>query len=203
MRKRETIRIEDIPQTYTHDSIASDSLIVLFPGMGYTCEKPLLYYARTKAEDMSMDVLCIDYGIEGFDKARIEESLHPVKELSYQAVKEVLRHTDYKHVYFISKSIGTIAAGYTRERLKRDIPQFYLTPLPQTIPYMTHPDDIAISGTSDPMMPLEGLKQLKQSGIHVRIVEGADHSLQISKNTDKSVEILVDVLKLYDDFLKR
>lgn len=38
-----------------------NSLVVLFPGGNYSCDKPLLYYARKIALELGNNVLCINY----------------------------------------------------------------------------------------------------------------------------------------------
>ena len=37
-------------------------LAVLFPGIGYTCARPLLYYAGKLAAQRGYEVLAVDYG---------------------------------------------------------------------------------------------------------------------------------------------
>ena len=37
-------------------------IAVFFPGIGYTCEKPLLYYTASMARDYGYEAVTLDYG---------------------------------------------------------------------------------------------------------------------------------------------
>ena len=40
---------------------AKKKLACLFPGSGYTCDKPLLYYSRNLLQKMGWEVVCVPY----------------------------------------------------------------------------------------------------------------------------------------------
>ena len=202
MRKKEKLIVLEVEQFWIHEEQPSSTLMVLFPGMGYTCDKPLLHYAQKKAMDLSMDVLCIQYGIQEFHKDRVNEALDPAKQIAEACLKEVQKLADYSQFYFISKSLGTVAAGYVGKLLKQPVHQFYLTPLAQTIPYMKNSDDYTAIGTKDPMITEEDIECIRLGVLHTCIYEDANHSLEIDGDTVGSVKILLDVVKSYDEFLR-
>ena len=84
-------------------------LMVLFPGRGYTVSSPLLYYAHFKYERMGYEILRINYGdFNTFDEAK-NNALGQVQELNF---------AKYDNVVFISKSMGTVIAGWIVEKIK-------------------------------------------------------------------------------------
>ena len=89
-------------------------LAVIFPGIGYTADKPLLYYARRIAAEQGYEIMTIPYSgfpkkIRG-DRKRMEESFRIALDQSEQHLAEV-DLCAYDDILFIGKSIGTIAAA--------------------------------------------------------------------------------------------
>ncbi|MGI8475762.1 MAG: hypothetical protein ACR2OO_05260, partial [Thermomicrobiales bacterium] len=52
---------EVVPHQFLRQADASDHLAVLLPGMGYTCDMPLFYYAQNLLEDRGADLLRVEY----------------------------------------------------------------------------------------------------------------------------------------------
>ena len=89
-------------------------LAVIFPGIGYTADKPLLYFGRRIAVEYGYEVRIMDY--KGFppkvkgDRNRMEESFF----IALRQAEEMLAgvdFTEYDDIVFIGKSIGTIVAA--------------------------------------------------------------------------------------------
>lgn len=94
----------------------SNQLAVLFPGIGYHIDKPLLYYSAKLARARGYDLLAVQYpalptGLRGHAE-KIEQAV----QTALSAAEEQLAAIDwtaYDRVFFLSKSIGTaIAARY-------------------------------------------------------------------------------------------
>ena len=94
----------------------SNQLAVLFPGIGYHIDKPLLYYSAKLARARGCDLLAVQYpalptGLRGHAE-KIEQAV----QTALSAAEEQLTAIDwtaYDRVFFLSKSIGTaIAARY-------------------------------------------------------------------------------------------
>ena len=69
-------------------------LAVIFPGIGYTADKPLLYYSRRIASKHGFEVLIMDYSgfppkVKG-DRKRMEKSF----EIALGQAEEKLAGTD-------------------------------------------------------------------------------------------------------------
>ena len=115
-------------------------LAIIFPGVGYTCTKPLLYYTASMAAERGYEIIRLDYGqdIHTFH-GRTPTELEPIIKL---AIKRTLPHlenlpfSEYDDIIFISKSIGTTIACQleTALQLKGKVHQFLMTPIPSTHP---------------------------------------------------------------------
>ena len=112
-------------------------LAVIFPGIGYTADKPLLYFGRRIAVEYGYEVRIMDY--KGFppkvkgDRNRMEESFF----IALRQAEEMLAgvdFTEYDDIVFIGKSIGTIVAAKIAadSSAKARIRQVLYTPLEDT-----------------------------------------------------------------------
>ena len=137
----------------------SHKLAVIFPGIGYTADKPLLYFSRRIAVDNGYETRIMDY--KGFppkvkgDRNRMEESFF----IALRQAEEMLAGVDfaeYDDVVFIGKSIGTIvAAKIAAESPAKDrIRQVLYTPLEDTFTFPIG-KAIAYTGDDDPWVGKE------------------------------------------------
>ena len=110
-------------------------LCVLFPGIGYHCEKPLLYYPAKLAKSKGYDVIPLKFS--GFDNSAKgnEEKMSRAAGHAIALAAEQLSDIDfsqYEKVVFIGKSIGTIACLAYRETSGVNASCILLTPLEMT-----------------------------------------------------------------------
>ena len=103
----------------------SNQLAVLFPGIGYHIDKPLLYYSAKLAQAVQTAL------------SATEEQLTTID------------WTAYDRVFFLSKSIGTAIAARYAVQHNIHPRQVYYTPIEQALPYLD-PTGIAFHGTADP-----------------------------------------------------
>ena len=147
-------------------------LAVIFPGIGYTADKPLLYFGRRIAVEYGYEIRIMDY--KGFppkvkgDRNRMEESFF----IALRQAEEMLAGVDfaeYDDVVFIGKSIGTIVAAKIAadSSAKARIRQVLYTPLEDTFRFPIG-EAIAFTGDDDPWVGKE----------NSRIPARAGHSLQ-------------------------
>lgn len=209
MHKHTIFTIGSIEQQLYISSNPSGKLMVIFPGMGYNCDKPLLHYAKKVGMDKGFSVLCIKYGSMHFQKSKVLAALEPTYQMSRRAVEYALLVLDAscKDVVFISKSLGTVAAGRITEQLedknsRMTIRNFFLTPLEQTLPFAVNPDDYLVYGTDDPMSTKEVKQAFSDTPLHISVYEGADHSLEVEDDNMKSIEYLKEVVKSYENVIK-
>ena len=129
-------------------------LAVVFPGIGYTVDKPLLYYSRRLAADAGYEIKLLPYAgfpkkVKG-DTGRMAESYRIALEQS----KEMLSDTDfsmYEEILFIGKSIGTIAAAQlaSESPVSSRIRLVLYTPLKETFSF-PFGEALVFTGSADP-----------------------------------------------------
>ena len=89
-------------------------LAVIFPGVGYHTDKPLLYYSKKLASKSGYEIKEVPYG--KFPKG-VKGSREKMEKAFFSAVKqaeEILKDVDfslYDDILFISKSVGTAVSS--------------------------------------------------------------------------------------------
>lgn len=156
-------------------------LAVIFPGIGYHADKPLLYYSKMLAKKEGFEILEVDYGRLPSGAKTTDDQRRQAFEMAYQSTGKQLEHVnwaDCERILFLSKSLGTVVAGrYAREHeLKTE--NVYFTPVQESLEVMAVPG-IAFHGNRDPLadtgMITEGCARLR---IPLYLTEGGSHSLE-------------------------
>ena len=181
-----------------------NSLAVIFPGIGYTCDKPLLYYSAKLLISLGWEVLPLVY--RGFppkvrgDQERMGQSI----EIALTQTIELLQSVEwakYDRILFVSKSIGTVAAtsyAYTKNLPCRHI---LFTPIEAAFACPIH-NAIAFHGTSDPWAETSRIQDLcKAQQIPLYTTENANHSLETG-DVAKDIQNLMTVMETAKRFLE-
>lgn len=195
-------KFEEIYGEY-YSSENSESLAVIFPGLKYGHDKPLLHYARKAAQMSEKDVLCLNYE----KKLDWDDIGKPIIDIVAEECLNILNKIikkEYKSFYFLSKSIGTEVAGSTAGKFKRsNIKYFYLTPTYSAVKYICASKCFAIAGTNDNIFKDEYIEEVKKSdNVKLMLVEGGNHSLELSNDLIGSIDVLKTVVKAYIDFFE-
>ena len=144
-----------------------------FPGRRYGVDCPSLYYAESICREKGYDTLLMHYSEyrDKKDMITIEENIRQT--LSY--VRGRIKEKDlasYDEILFVSKSLGTVSAGWLADALEKEkrvkpgtIRHIFMTPLEQTFPYMRKENCIVISGELDHYLER---KKLKNSAKNMR-----------------------------------
>ncbi|MBE5931436.1 MAG: hypothetical protein E7268_10360 [Lachnospiraceae bacterium] len=168
-------------------------LAVMFPGVGYTMDFPLLYYASFWYEAKGYEQIHMKYNSILFAPNLMkEEKTLKARDYIWEKVKNI-DFSAYDEVVFFSKSFGTAEAGILAERLGINPVQIYLTPVPTALPYIKAGDTVVI-GTADEVYP-ECKAYFDEHGIQPMYIEEADHSLEVKGKLFESLEILKNVMK--------
>ena len=180
-------------------------LAVLFPGIGYHCDKPLLYYSARLARSMGYEVLPVPYA--GFpekvrgDAKRMRESL----EIAWSQAGELLagvQWSAYGDILFIGKSIGTIVASRYAREMGLQARSVLLTPLAETFRFAGS-DAIAFHGTADPWAETRAIvAACGEKGIPLWLTEGANHSLETG-DVRHDLQTLAQTVDRIDAFIRR
>ncbi|OWA37701.1 alpha/beta hydrolase [Saccharibacillus sp. O16] len=172
-------------------------LVVLFPGQNYPCHKPVLHFAGTSAIQSGFDLLALEYGYQAARTELKRSEVQTVAEESYESVRRVAGR--YEQIVFISKSLGTVIAGEVQEKLGIPIKQIFMTPIQETLPYINKCQGVVVYGTKDPAFSEELEHQIHTETTIIRIAH-ANHALE-TDDTEESIEILKQLVKVYDDVL--
>ena len=179
-------------------------LMVVFPGMGYTKDKPLLYYAIKIARNKGYEIVDIDY-THFFTAAKFNDADVDAKiEKSYEMVVEALGTVDFKAydtVVFAGKSMGTMLSARYAEEYGVEAEQLWYTPLEPTYEHGCR-EAIAFIGTKDPFSDVVKLGETaKAQGIPIYVYQGGNHSLETG-DVDEDIRTLGEVMKRTEEFLK-
>lgn len=179
-------------------------LAVLFPGIGYTNLKPLLYYAGRVAAGQGYEVLPVDYGhfprnVKG-DAAKMRQCFESACAQAEDALKDVVWDA-FDDVVFIGKSIGTtVAARYAREH-GVGVRLVLLTPLAETFLYTKGPA-VAFHGTADPWAATGDIRRLcAEQGIPLHLTENANHSLETG-DVRADIATLMSTMEIIERFIR-
>ena len=171
-------------------------LVVIFPGVGYGLDSPLLYYADFLYETNGFDRIHMNYqSIFSNRDLSLENKLQKVREYIWLQVKEV-NFDLYDEVVFLSKSVGSVEAGILAEQLKLDVVQVFITPVEEAISYCDA-NSIVVIGTKDKAYELYK-NHCEENGIKVMYVEDANHSLEIEGKPYESIDVLKGVMKFIE-----
>ncbi len=182
----------------------SDTLVIILPGIGYTCHRALLDYSKRLACDMGFDVLPMEYGFQAARKPMINS--HEFN-IVVRETKEILMKAlgnRYKRLIFIGKSIGTlIQASLQDEFADFDIKNIYLTPISETVKLGIKEDSLVVAGNADPMIKPKDMHKLRTNNrISFMEVAKADHGLNIKGDAIRSIDILSMVIKKEKEYLR-
>ena len=158
-------------------------LAVIFPGIGYTADKPLLHYSRRIAAECGYEILVLPY--TGFpkkvkgDRGKMVESY----KIALKQSREMLSDIDlecYEQVLFIGKSIGTIVAAQIASENPAPVRLVYYTPLEETFSFPAR-EAVVFTGSADPWVGMEKsrIRELcAEQGIPCFVIPEANHSLE-------------------------
>lgn len=176
---------------------------VLLPGLGYTFDRPLLYYSKKLLLSAGYAVHQINYGeLPPFD-ANVPLVRRTVLEKAYQASKTQVESLDLdkaESVVFIGKSIGTVCLSRLVQSYSRRVKCVLFTPLQEAVEMLVQPS-IVFWGTEDPLIHNQALEALcNRECLQSYKIQGANHSLETG-NVDFDIETLRFVIAHTREFL--
>ncbi|MCL1631492.1 alpha/beta hydrolase [Sporolactobacillus sp. CPB3-1] len=188
---------------YTHVETESNAVCFMFAGIGYTYDRPLLYYATMMMLQHEIDVVQVHYHYgrkmlkQPFD-ARVKIMMDDIQPV----IDAVLADHPYTRFVFLGKSIGTIpiAGELIRRKAWLNATFLLLTPLLTHDRLFTHllnaeHPGLLVIGDHDRFYDVERVSRLKETQWNVCVIPGADHSLNIGFDTDASLSALANVMK--------
>ena len=191
-------------------------IAVLFPGIGYTCDKPLLYYSAKLAAEKGFEVVRVPYGnfpsnVKG-NAEKMYQSFVSAREQSEDILKDV-DWGSYDEIVFFSKSVGTVVALSYASEHGIDARQVLYTPLKETFKFpvaaagAADASDagksraIAFHGTGDPWAVTEEIVRIcEEKGVPLYLTKDANHSLECGKAI-KDIKTIRKVMRTVKEFL--
>lgn len=181
-------------------------IAVLFPGIGYHCDKPLLYYSRKLAKQYDYEIKEIHYDFDGaiLDiKNNKDRMLEAIEEFTDQAKAQLseISFENYGSVLFIGKSIGTAIAARIVRETGLPVRQLVFTPVADTLQNLPRENVLVFHGLSDPWCENDIVSDAQEkTGFELVLIPDANHSLETG-NALKDISILNDVIGRADRFL--
>lgn len=180
-------------------------LAVVFPGVGYHVDKPLLYYSRKLIQALGYEVINIEY--DSFPP-NIKGDVYKMKKAFFTALsntEEQLKNIDFygfEKVVFISKSIGTIVASEYDRMHSVGAKHIYYTPVAQTFNSISD-KSIVFHGTSDNWVDTSIVKDgCENKNIPLIVIENANHSLETGEVMTDTQNMAM-IMKATKDFLEK
>lgn len=188
----------------TQDQDSSGRLAVLFPGQAYSCDRPLLHFARLAALAEGCDVLALEFGFQAARRPGPGGEIEVLLDEARQAVEWALRtRQGPSSLFLIAKSLGTAVVaemlgtwGFPQAR------SLFLTPVERAAPMVGPGGATAVIGTLDPFYGRPGIQaSIAAHPDGWRILAGLDHSLESPMDVRASLEALGTVTEIVRSFV--
>jgi hypothetical protein len=189
----------------------SNHLCIIFPGLGYTADMPLLYYSSVVMESKGAGVLQVHYNYktETFQTLSQKEQYQHIITDATIAYKTAIKQRDYQHVTLIGKSLGTLALGHllTTQPEVENTGFVWLTPLFRNealhLQMMSRKHRaLFVIGSSDPHYDQSKLAEVETATGGESLVFGsADHSLEIPGKPLESLQFLQQFVTRLENFI--
>lgn len=209
---------QPVPNQFLRQRDETTTLAVLLPGQGYTADMPLFYYSEWIALEQGWDLLRVDYDYPALAyDASLDVRNQRLGERKQQLHTDVdaafgagLKQRSYETVVLIGKSLGTRAMAYLlSQQITQNVWNIWLTPLihepevREKIERYPGRTFVAI-GDKDHFYDREYLAELDASnGVDLVIVDGADHSMDISGDIFGSITEMGRLMSRLDAFLPK
>jgi phosphoglycolate phosphatase len=156
-------------------------LAVIFPGIGYHKDKPLLYYATKLVQSHGYEVIHIEYHDMPVKIKGDAAMMRKAAEIAFAQTEEQLREvafSEYEDVLLIGKSIGTVALAKYVSDHNIKAKQIWYTPVEATFSFPGE-EIIAFIGDADPWSDVGKITQrADELGIKLYSYPGCNHSLE-------------------------
>jgi len=193
-------------------SVDTKEVALVFPGLAYNSNMPLLHYTIETILASGINVLTVDYDYSNnpeFMKQSQRTKSDWLMEDVEAALSAITEKENQKVVCLTGKSLGTLALGYLLETYEnlRDAKTIWLTPLirnpelqEQMLMYMK--DAVLVIGTKDPQYDRDIVDRMNASTqLRGIIIDGANHSLEIEGDVTQSLRVLMQIVAILQQFL--
>ena len=180
-------------------------IVCLFPGIGYTCDKPLLYYSWKMFASLGWKVVPVPYG--GFPSGvkGNAEKMKKCAEMALEQAEDLLKDIDwsqYDSILFVSKSVGTVVAGAYAAKHHISCRHVLFTPVEAAFTFGVK-DAIVFHGTSDPWANSDAIRNACQAaGLPLYITDNANHSLETG-DIGSDIDTMKTTMKIVREYAEQ
>lgn len=180
-------------------------IAIIFPGIGYHVDKPLLYYGKKLAQNYGYEIIEVPYrgfrsGIKGDAALMLEAFEHALAQTEEILSQYFIDHDD--DILVISKSIGTaVAAAYQR---KHDIKakNIYFTPVEETFHFVDARSGIVFHGTGDTWAKTENVvSECEKLELPYYLTEEANHSME-NGDVLQDLRTLQEIMEICEKYIR-
>lgn len=172
-------------------------IAVLFPGIGYHTDKPLLYYSKKLARERGYEIIEIKYGeLPSGVKGNAQKMLEAFRKALQYATEQLaeVKFATYDDILFVSKSVGTAVAASYAKQYNINARQIYYTPVEESFTAIGQ-EGIVFHGTDDPWAKTDKIQaECEKRGLSLYLTKNANHSMETG-NVEKDLEIMKDIME--------
>ncbi len=197
---------EPVANVFIKQDSGTERLAVLFPGMRYTVDMPLLYYTSRLLVSTGADALLVDYRYHEDPTFMADVEQERARRMTSDvtaACRVALSQRSYRDVTIVGKSLGTLAMAHllSTETKLSTARAVWLTPLLRNENLRAQiktwrGKSLFVIGTADPDYDEKLLGEVETATRGKSLViEGGDHSLEIEGDFFASLQALEKVLR--------
>ena len=182
-------------------------IALIFPGIGYTMDRPLLYYGKKLAQNNGYDVKYVDY-CENMGARKSKIDLRATFEVKLKEAVDLLKDfqwNDYDEYLFICKSLGTIIGAVIAEDagISDKVKMVMYTPVHDTFDVPLPGNAIVFTGTKDQLTennPITISSLCEKYNVECHVYEDANHSLETGDVT-LDIKNMAEIMAYTGDFI--
>ena len=189
----------------------SDKLALIYPGLRYSCDKPLLHYTTEILLARGFDVLQLwaNYGKPEFQSLSQAEQTIKLIEDGRAMLHTGVQTKDYSQMVLVGKSLGTLTMAFilSEESFNPNLrtiwftPLFHLPPVAKIVLELAGPIFVAGSEADSTFDSGAVSQVLSKSNITTQVVKNADHSLEIPGDPVRSTQVLSSLMAGLTEFI--
>lgn len=201
-----------VPYTYVQKKVDNNKICIMLPGIGYTTDQPLFYYATGLFLENDYDILHINYkyDMEEFSELERDVKMEIINEDVRSTLDQLLEEAKYNKTYIIAKSIGTAALVNELANRSdfRDAKAIWLTPLFQVddifdhLMNNRHHESLLFIGDNDQCYIEDRFLRLANNrNINRILIKDTNHSLEHKDGLYKSIDLLKNIMAEIEKFI--
>ena len=206
-------RERPVQNTFFEQDKETGHIAVVFPGYGYRCFGPVIYYPTLVLLSLGADVLWVEYAYDrepGYQDLPSAERIEWLASDTSAATDVALEQRPYQRVTLVGKSLGTVAMGnlLVGDSRLRSAEAIWLTPLLRNPDLRVQLEQLAnpslfVSGSADSQYDAAFAARIRKNpASRFLLLEGADHGLEVRDDALRSLQILRRITEATLEFLK-